>query len=238
MQTRLSPPNVFNTAFLPPDNAIPTSGSATFTGFANVNVTQAGAPLVLTGPASVQIDFGTRDLTGSATGFTGVEGSAIAAYSGTVSFENGRIGRDQPVPTAQQPNDVRLGYTGVLTGEASILNAVAIHNRAHEAVGALVAAAAELAAVAARSAPGTLQVITDALRDENNNPVPAGTVVPRAYAIRMTDDALVKVWTDQVTNSEGSLVLADAALTAVDHVITLASNVGAKPAGAKVYVPA
>ena len=119
MQTRLSPGNVFNTAFLPPDNAIPASGSATFTGFANVNVTQAGAPLVLTGPATVQIDFGTRDLTGSATGFSGIEGSAIAAYSGTVTFENGRIGRDQPVPTAQQPNDVRLGYTGVLTGDGN-----------------------------------------------------------------------------------------------------------------------
>jgi hypothetical protein len=119
MQTRLSPGNVFNTAFLPPDNAIPTSGTATFTGFANVNITQAGAPLVLTGPASVEIDFGTRSLTGSATGFSGVEGSAIAAYSGTVAFENGRIGRDQPVPTPQQPNDVRLGYSGVLTGDGN-----------------------------------------------------------------------------------------------------------------------
>ena len=119
MQTRLSAGNVFNTAFLPPDNAIPTSGTATFTGFANVNVTQAGAPLVLTGPATVRIDFDTRNLTGSATGFSGVEGSAVAAYSGTVAFENGRIGRDQPVPTTQQPNDVRLGYTGVLTGDGN-----------------------------------------------------------------------------------------------------------------------
>lgn len=128
--------------------------------------------------------------------------------------------------------------SGALTGEASILNAVAVYNRAHAAVGALVAAAAELAAVAARSAPGTLQVITDALRDENNNPVPPGTLVPRAYAIRLTDDVLVTVWVDQVTNGAGSLVLADAALTPVDHVITLASNVGEKPAGAKVYLPA
>jgi hypothetical protein len=119
METRLSPPNVFNTAFLPGVNAIPTSGSATFTGFANVEVTQTGAPLVLTGPATVAIDFGTGNLTGSATGFSGVEGTSIAAYSGTVNFVNGRIGVDQSAPTTQVPNDVRLGYTGVLTGDGN-----------------------------------------------------------------------------------------------------------------------
>jgi hypothetical protein len=121
MQTRLSPPNVFNTAFLAPDNAIPTSGTATFSGFANVNIAQTGAPLVLTGPATVQIDFGTQNLTGSATGFSGVEGSTIAAYAGTVTFLNGRIGRDQSPPTPQQPNDIRLDYSGVLTGDGNIV---------------------------------------------------------------------------------------------------------------------
>lgn len=119
MQTRLSPGNVFNTAFTPPDNAIPSTGTATFAGFANVSVTQAGAPLVLIGPANVEIDFGTRNLTGSATGFSGVEGSSIAAYSGTVTFLNGRIGQDLAPPTTQQPNDVRLGYSGALTGDGN-----------------------------------------------------------------------------------------------------------------------
>jgi hypothetical protein len=119
MLARMSAPNIFNTAFLPPDNAIPASGSATFTGFANVTVTQPGGPLTLTGPATVAIDFGSRDLTGSATGFSGVEGTTVSAYAGTIAFENGRIGRDETPPTVQQPNDVRLDYAGTLTGDGN-----------------------------------------------------------------------------------------------------------------------
>jgi hypothetical protein len=119
MQARLSPPTIFNTAFLPPENAIPASGSATFTGFANVSVAQAGTALALTGPATVAIDFGTRNLTGSASGFSGIEGPDLSAYAGTVDFRNGRIGRDQAPPTVQQPNDVRFDYEGVLVGDGN-----------------------------------------------------------------------------------------------------------------------
>ena len=116
MRARVNDPALFNTAFTPPNNAIPATGTARFTGFANVSLSQAGAPLVLTGPATLSIDFGTRDLTGSATGFAGVEGTAIAAYAGTVDFRNGRIGRDGP---GQQPNDVRFDYEGVLVGDGN-----------------------------------------------------------------------------------------------------------------------
>ena len=127
MLTRMSPPNVFNTAFLAPDNAIPTTGGATFTGFVNVNVSQAASPINLTGPATVAIDFDTRNLTGSATGFSGVEGTAVSAYSGTIDFRDGRIGRDESTPTAQQLNDIRLDYVGALDGDG---NAVALDGSA------------------------------------------------------------------------------------------------------------
>jgi hypothetical protein len=155
MEARLSPPNVFNTAFLPPDNAIPTSGTATFTGFANVAVTLAGAPLVLTGPATVSIDFGTRNLTGSATGFSGVEGTSVAAYSGTVDFLNGRIGVDQSAPTTQRPNDIRLGYGGVLSGDG---NTVGL---AGQAEGKL--KGSPIRGLVANSAPGETAAVNGAL---------------------------------------------------------------------------
>jgi len=124
MRARVNDPSIFNTAFLDPNNAIPPSGTATFRGFANVNVAQAGSPIVLTGPATVSIDFGTRDLTGSAAGFAGVEGSAVTAYAGTVDFLNGRIGRDV---AGQVPNDVRFDYEGTLVGDG---NSVGLDGRA------------------------------------------------------------------------------------------------------------
>ena len=114
MRDALSSPNVFNTAFQPPDNAVPASGNATFTGFVNLAATSVPEPLNLTGRARLEVDFGSRELTGSATGF---ESETASAYGGSINFVNGRIGRDAPAPTTQQPNDVRLEYVGALVGD-------------------------------------------------------------------------------------------------------------------------
>jgi hypothetical protein len=121
MLDRLSPPNVSNTAFLAPNNAIPASGSASFTGFVNVAVASAPDPLDLTGRATVNVNFGTRNLTGSATGFEGVAGGSTSDYAGTITFLNGRIGRDEATPTTQRPNDVRLDYVGALVGDGNTI---------------------------------------------------------------------------------------------------------------------
>lgn len=79
-------------------------------------------------------------------------------------------------------------------------------------------------------------ITTDALEDENGA-VLASTALTRAYAIRLSDHALVASWAAPTTNGSGQLVLADAALTTAPHLIATVSNANAD-AGAKVYTPA
>ena len=119
MQERLD--TLFNTAFLPPDNAIPTSGTAEFRGFMKVDVTGASVPIDLTGTARITADFGASTLTGSATDFEGLEGNVVSAYSGTIDFVDGRIGRSAVPLAGEQPNDVRLGYQGSLDGDDKLV---------------------------------------------------------------------------------------------------------------------
>ena len=119
MQERLD--TLFNTAFLPPDNAIPTSGTAEFSGFMKVDVTGASVPIDLTGTARITADFGASTLTGSATDFEGLEGNVVSAYSGTIDFVDGRIGRSAVPLAGEQPNDVRLGYQGSLDGDDKLV---------------------------------------------------------------------------------------------------------------------
>ena len=119
MQERLD--TLFNTAFLPPDNAIPSSGTAEFRGFMKVDVTGASVPIDLTGTARITADFGASTLTGSATDFEGLEGNVVSAYSGTIDFVDGRIGRSAVPLAGEQPNDVRLGYQGSLDGDDKLV---------------------------------------------------------------------------------------------------------------------
>jgi hypothetical protein len=119
MQERLD--GLFNTAFLPPDNAIPTSGTAEFRGFMKVDIAGATVPIDLTGTAVLTADFGASTLTGSATDFEGLEGAVVSAYSGTVDFVDGRIGRSAVPLAGEQPNDVRLGYQGSLDGAGKLV---------------------------------------------------------------------------------------------------------------------
>jgi hypothetical protein len=118
MQGRLD--QLFNTSFTPPDNAIPASGTAEFRGFMKVDV--AGTdPIDLTGTARITADFGAGTLVGSAQDFEGLQANRVSDYAGTITFVDGRVGRS-PVPQAgEQPNDVRLGYEGSLTGAGNLV---------------------------------------------------------------------------------------------------------------------
>ena len=84
--------------------------------------------------------------------------------------------------------------------------------------------------------PAPLSITTEILRDKDGNPR-IGYTVSKVYATRLTDDVQVKVWTNVVTNGEGRLVLTDAALSTVDHLISTYTAGGIKPAGARVYLP-
>ena len=81
----------------------------------------------------------------------------------------------------------------------------------------------------------TFTITTDALEDETGA-VLASVTLTRAYAIRLSDHTLVASWASPATNGSGQLVLADAALTAVPHLLATVSNSNAD-AGAKVYTP-
>ena len=81
----------------------------------------------------------------------------------------------------------------------------------------------------------TFSITTDALEDETGA-VLASVTLTRAYAIRLSDHTLVASWASPATNGSGQLVLADAALTAVPHLLATVSNSNAD-AGAKVYTP-
>jgi hypothetical protein len=81
----------------------------------------------------------------------------------------------------------------------------------------------------------TFSITSDALEDETGA-VLASVTLTRAYAIRLSDHTLVASWASPATNGSGQLVLADAALTAVPHLLATVSNSNAD-AGAKVYTP-
>jgi hypothetical protein len=107
-----------DTPFAPPGNAIPNTGTAVFNGYMNVNITGAADPFQLTGITRITADFANSTLSGDATAFEAQRGTLVSTYGGTITFENGRIGR---VGLTGDPNDVRLGYTGSLSAPASVV---------------------------------------------------------------------------------------------------------------------
>jgi hypothetical protein len=162
MQDRLD--QLFNTSFTPPDNAIPTSGTAEFRGFMKVDV--AGTdPIDLTGTARITADFGAGTLVGSAQDFEGLEGNRVSDYAGTVTFVDGRVGRS-PVPQAgEQPNDVRLGYQGSLNGAGNLvtLDGAAFGKLKGSPIQGLVAASApgETVTVGATQVGATVTIVAE-----------------------------------------------------------------------------
>ncbi len=83
-----------------------------------------------------------------------------------------------------------------------------------------------------------LAITTDALVDEAGA-ARASYTVDWIEAVRLSDKVRVATWTNQTTNGSGVLVLSDAALTAVPHLlVTYDDNETPNNAGAKVYTPA
>jgi hypothetical protein len=61
----------------------------------------------------------------------------------------------------------------------------------------------------------------------------------KVYAVRLSDNALVKTWTGPSTNGSGVLTLSDAALTAAPHAIVTIETTGTPDtAGAEIVTPA
>lgn len=83
-----------------------------------------------------------------------------------------------------------------------------------------------------------LSVTLDALVDESGNPRAAYTV-DKVLAIRLSDNTVVAVKTNQTTNGSGVLpAFSDGALTAAPHLfVTWDDNETPNNAGAKVYTP-
>ncbi|MDE3079837.1 MAG: hypothetical protein KGI94_07385 [Paracoccaceae bacterium] len=116
-----------NSAF----KAIPTSGTATYAGFALIGINRAntlpGAPrLTIEGTSTLAADFGAGSITGSATNFVGEPTGdqntttgkfpALAAptyFPGTISM-TGCIGTQNGC-SATRPNQVAVTYTGQLS---------------------------------------------------------------------------------------------------------------------------
>jgi hypothetical protein len=113
MAKRLDRDAPFNTGFTGQPGQMPTSGSATFTGFAGVAV-QGTRPVMLTGRATLTADFGASTISGRATGFEGERNGSLTRYAGTINFVNGSIGQS-PAVAGSVPNDIRFRYEGTLS---------------------------------------------------------------------------------------------------------------------------
>lgn len=118
MQSRLEA--LPESPFAPGSNVIPVTGTAVYEGFMDVNVTGASSPFQLTGTARLTADFGTRTLSGEATDFELRRGNLLSSTSGTITFVDGEIGPVIATAT-QSPNDVKLGYTGTVSGGGDVV---------------------------------------------------------------------------------------------------------------------
>ncbi len=92
---------------------VPQSGAASYSGFINVN---AGASANLSAGLDIDVDFATEDLTADQTSdFHANKNGNLVAYSGVLSFENGKIN------ARGVPNSARLDITGTLTGDGNVV---------------------------------------------------------------------------------------------------------------------
>jgi hypothetical protein len=113
--------------FGPGDNVIPATGTAVYQGVMNVDVSGAPDPFQLSGTTRITADFAASTLTGEAANFELRRGTRVSSASGTVNFQNGRIGQ-VGTPLTGDPNDVRLGYVGTVTtpGTVVVMNGEAV----------------------------------------------------------------------------------------------------------------
>lgn len=162
MRERLDATAPFNTGFTGQPGEMPITGTAEFRGFAGLAVATA-APLTLTGRATLNADFGARTLTGSATGFQGVQGGTTTDYAGTINFVDGTIGRHGSV-AASVPNDLRFDYEGQLSNNGTTLavdDQAAGKFRGTPIRGLLVEAAPTTASVNGASTPAAFGLIAE-----------------------------------------------------------------------------
>ncbi|MFN3663629.1 hypothetical protein [Yoonia sp.] len=84
---------------------LPTQGAAAFSGFATLRV-EGAQPLILSGDARLDVDFGAGQVSGGMDRFFGTgPGGGVADYDGTISITGGQV-----------QHDLRLHYAGALTG--------------------------------------------------------------------------------------------------------------------------
>ena len=121
MVDRLNRVAPFNTGWTGQPGQMPTSGTATFSGFASLDVGGA-SPVDLTGRATLTADFSNLTITGSADRVEGATGGHRVPYAGTINFVNGEIGRSTALP-GSVPNDIRFRYEGRLVASGSRIEA-------------------------------------------------------------------------------------------------------------------
>ncbi|MBI1217709.1 MAG: hypothetical protein GC186_04090 [Rhodobacteraceae bacterium] len=113
---------------------MPASGTASFNGYAAVLGGYSSDPnprLALVAPATMSADFASGSITGSATGFTGVNvdpatGDPVgspANYAGTITLSNGCTGAVVGCAVAGTPYAVSATGSGTLTGDGNSLTA-------------------------------------------------------------------------------------------------------------------
>lgn len=107
-----------NTAY----TAVPTSGSTTYTGEAQMGVGSPDLGVALIGDATVTINYGNGTVEGQLGNFSGFDTAEnFSDYSGVLVLENGILG-------TERPNDVDSSITGTLTGESYTIDVDALWN--------------------------------------------------------------------------------------------------------------
>jgi hypothetical protein len=104
----------FNTGWTGQPGEMPSTGTASFSGYAGIAVDAPGGLLGLLGVAELEADFAAQTISGSADDFYGDGGGTLDPYEGSLAFVDGTIG-------AGVPNDLDFDYVGVLTGESNTI---------------------------------------------------------------------------------------------------------------------
>lgn len=102
--------------------SFPTSGTASFSGMYRSVLDGAGTPTVLIGLADVTADFEAGTIAGGADSFVGqIGGGATGFYAGSVTFTDGKIGKDAGLLPEPRQNDFGFDYAGTLTGNGQVI---------------------------------------------------------------------------------------------------------------------
>ena len=112
--------------------AMPTSGSADFTGFVSIRV-ESATPMTLFGGAGISVGFDTQEVTGRMDSFFGTNSTgSVVDYSGAIAIDGGSVG-------ATAGNSLTLDYAGALTttGETLVFDGTATGSFLGTPIGAI-----------------------------------------------------------------------------------------------------